>query len=149
MLVRIEMYVDVGSALLFDAVSLVVVWAYTLGEISFSDVDRNPPTTRPVLCYDIVSELPAAEGNWKFEDFVAIGTSGRADPIPCIRHYRHTSDKNGILPQSRVTASPRRAAVQTSQLSGSLTSFPHSLHSISMSQSIFDNAAGDLTRIAK
>jgi len=44
------MYVDVGSALLFDAVSLVVVWAYTFGEISFSDVDRMPPTTRPVLC---------------------------------------------------------------------------------------------------
>ncbi len=50
MLVRIEMYVDVGSALLFDAVSLVVIWAYTLGEITFADVDRNPPTTRPALC---------------------------------------------------------------------------------------------------
>ncbi len=50
MFVRIKMYVDVRSALQFDAVGLVVVWAYALGEISFSDVDRNPPTTRPVLC---------------------------------------------------------------------------------------------------
>jgi len=30
--------------------SLVVIWAYTLGEITFADVDRNPPTTRPALC---------------------------------------------------------------------------------------------------
>ncbi len=104
MFVRIKMYVDMGSTLLFDAVSLIVVWAYTLGEISFSDVDRNPPTTRPVLCLDVVSELPAAEGNWKLEDFVAIGTSSRADPIPCIGHCRHAFDKNCNLPQSRFIA---------------------------------------------
>ena len=97
MFVRIKMYVDVGSALLFDAVSLVVVWAYTLGEISFSDVDRNPPTTRPVLCYYVVSELPGVEGNGKLKDFVGIGSSRHANPIPCIGHCRLFSDLGGHL----------------------------------------------------
>jgi hypothetical protein len=55
-----------------------------------------------VLCQDVIPKFSGAEGNGKLKDIVGIGTSRRANPIPCIGHCRLFSDSGGILPQSCV-----------------------------------------------